>query len=196
MRGSHENGDIFFQNREASNRYYDALPWIVEEYMDRINQKLGTDYALFNYYGAENADRVIIAMGSVCDAAEEVVDYLNARGGKCGFLQVHLFRPFSAKHFLAALPETVKKIAVLDRCKEMGSAGEPLFQDVCTVNEIASLSQRFAVAKMLMQKRTYLEIAQKTGASTATISRVNRALVYGNDGYSMVLDRISTSDPD
>ena len=132
MRGSHENGDIFFQNREASNPYYDAVPAIVEEYMGKINEKLGTDYALFNYYGAHDADRVIIAMGSICDVAEEVIDYLTAQGEKVGIIKVRLFRPFVAEKLLAAIPATAKKIAVLDRTKEPGAQGEPLYLDVVT----------------------------------------------------------------
>ena len=130
MRGSHENDDIFFQHREACNKYYTALPAIVEKYMGKVNEKLGTNYQLFNYYGAADADRVIIAMGSVCDVIEEVIDYLNAQGQKVGLIKVRLFRPWSSKHLLAAIPETVKKIAVLDRTKEPGSQGEPLYQDV------------------------------------------------------------------
>ena len=132
MRGSHENGDIFFQHREACNAYYDAVPGIVEEYMGKVNAKLGTDYKLFNYYGAPDADRVIVAMGSLCDVAEEVIDYLTAAGEKVGLVKVHLYRPFSAKHLLAAIPETVKSIAVLDRTKEPGALGEPLYLDVVT----------------------------------------------------------------
>ncbi len=132
MRGSHENGDIFFQNREASNRYYDALPEIVEKNMAKINAKLGTDYGLFNYYGAPDADRVIVAMGSVCDVAEEVIDYLTAQGEKVGLVKVRLYRPFRADKLLAVIPETVKKVAVLDRTKEPGSQGEPLYMDVVT----------------------------------------------------------------
>ena len=132
MRGSHENGDIFFQHREACNKYYDAVPGIVEEYMDKVNAKLGTDYKLFNYYGAPDADRVIVAMGSFCDVAEEVIDYMNAAGEKVGLIKVRLYRPFSAKHLIAAIPETVKKIAVLDRTKESGALGEPLYLDVVT----------------------------------------------------------------
>ena len=115
MRGSHENGDIFFQHREACNSYYDALPEIVEEYMGKVNAKLGTNYQLFNYYGAPDADRVIICMGSFCDVAEEVVDYLNANGEKVGLIKVRLYRPFRADKLLAAIPATAKKIAVLDR---------------------------------------------------------------------------------
>ena len=130
MRGSHENGDIFFQHREACNSYYEAVPGIVEEYMGKINAKLGTDYQLFNYYGAPDADRVIIAMGSICDVAEEVIDYLTAKGEKVGLVKVRLYRPFSAEKLAAAIPETAKKIAVLDRTKEPGSIGEPLFMDV------------------------------------------------------------------
>ncbi len=129
MRGSHENGDIFFQHREACNKYYDAVPAIVEEYMDKVNAKLGTDYKPFNYYGAADADRVIVAMGSVCDVAEEVIDYMLAKGEKVGLVKVRLYRPFSAERFAAAIPATAKKIAVLDRTKEPGALGEPLFLD-------------------------------------------------------------------
>ncbi|MBQ8858958.1 MAG: pyruvate:ferredoxin (flavodoxin) oxidoreductase, partial [Clostridia bacterium] len=132
LRGSAENGDIFFQHREACNQFYDAFPAVVEEYMDKVNAKLGTDYKLFNYYGAPDADRVIVAMGSVCDAAEEVVDYLNAAGEKVGLVKVRLYRPFVAEKLSAAIPATVKKIAVLDRTKEPGSLGEPLYLDVVT----------------------------------------------------------------
>jgi len=130
MRGSHENGDIFFQHREACNKYYDAMPAIVEEYMDKVNAKIGTNYKLFNYYGAPDADRVIIAMGSICDVAEEVIDYLNAAGEKVGLVKVRLYRPFSAEKLAEAIPATAKKIAVLDRTKEPGSLGEPLYLDV------------------------------------------------------------------
>ncbi len=132
MRGSHENGDIFFQHREACNEYYDKMPAIVEEYMDKVNAKLGTDYKLFNYYGAPDAERVIVAMGSVCDVAEEVIDYLTAAGEKVGLVKVRLYRPFSAKKLCEAIPATAKKIAVLDRTKEPGSLGEPLYMDVVT----------------------------------------------------------------
>ena len=130
MRGSHENGDIFFQHREACNEYYDAVPSIVEEYMDKVNAKLGTDYKLFNYYGAPDAERVIVAMGSICDVAEEVIDYLSAKGEKVGLVKVRLYRPFSAEKLVEAIPDTVKKIAVLDRTKEPGALGEPLYLDV------------------------------------------------------------------
>ena len=130
MRGSHENGDIFFQHREACNKYYEAVPGIVEEYMNKVNEKLGTDYKLFNYYGAEDAERVIIAMGSICDVAEEVIDYMNARGEKVGLVKVRLYRPFSAEKLIEAIPATAKRIAVLDRTKEPGALGEPLYLDV------------------------------------------------------------------
>ena len=130
MRGSHENGDIFFQHREACNEYYNAVPAIVEEYMDKVNAKIGTDYKLFNYYGAPDAERVIVAMGSICDVAEEVIDYLTAAGEKVGLVKVRLYRPFSAEKFAEAIPATAKKIAVLDRTKEPGSLGEPLYLDV------------------------------------------------------------------
>ena len=132
LRGSAENGDIFFQHREACNPYYDALPAIVEDYMDKVNAKLGTDYKLFNYYGAPDAERVIVAMGSVCDVAEEVIDYMLAAGEKVGLIKVRLYRPFVAAKLAEALPATVKKIAVLDRTKEPGALGDPLYLDVVT----------------------------------------------------------------
>ena len=132
LRGSAENGDIFFQHREACNKYYQALPAIVEEYMDKVNKKIGTDYKLFNYYGAPDADRVIIAMGSICDVAEEVIDYMNAHGEKVGLVKVRLYRPFVSEKLIEAIPKTAKKIAVLDRTKEPGSQGEPLYLDVVT----------------------------------------------------------------
>ena len=129
-RGSHENGDIFFQHREACNKFYDELPAVVEKYMDKVNAKLGTDYKLFNYYGAPDADRVIIAMGSINDVAEEVIDYLTAKGEKVGLIKVRLYRPWSSEALLNAIPKTATKIAVLDRTKEPGSLGEPLYLDV------------------------------------------------------------------
>ena len=132
LRGSAENGDIFFQHREACNSYYNALPAIVEEYMKKVNKKIGTNYKLFNYYGHPEAENVIIAMGSVCDVAEEVIDYLMAKGKKVGLVKVRLYRPFCADKLAKALPKTVKKIAVLDRTKEPGSLGEPLYLDVVT----------------------------------------------------------------
>ena len=132
MRGSHENGDIFFQHREACNEYYEAVPAVVEEYMGKVNAKLGTNYQLFNYYGAPDADRVIIAMGSICDVAEEVIDYLNAHGEKVGLVKVRLYRPFRADKLLEAIPATATKIAVLDRTKEPGAQGDPLYLDVVT----------------------------------------------------------------
>ena len=140
MRGSHENGDVFFQHREASNKFYEAVPGIVEEYMDKVNAKLGTDYKLFNYYGAPDAERVIVAMGSICDVAEEVIDYLTAQGEKVGLVKVRLFRPFRADKLIEAIPSTAKKIAVLDRTKEPGSLGEPLYQDVVTALANAGIS--------------------------------------------------------
>ena len=144
MRGSHENGDIFFQHREACNKYYNALPAIVEEYMDKVNAKLGTDYKLFNYYGAPDAERVIVAMGSICDVAEEVIDYMNAAGEKVGLVKVRLYRPFSAEKLVEAIPATAKKIAVLDRTKEPGALGEPLYLDV-----VAALASKGCTAKVI-----------------------------------------------
>ena len=130
MQGSAENPDTFFQHREASNQVYNNFPAIVEEYMHKVNAKIGTDYQLFNYYGAPDATEVIIAMGSVCETAEEVVDYLNAKGEKVGLIKVRLYRPFSIKHLLGAIPASVQKIGVLDRTKEPGAHGEPLYLDV------------------------------------------------------------------
>ena len=140
MRGSHENGDVFFQHREACNSAYDALPAVVEKYMKKINEKLGTDYDLFNYYGAPDADRVIVAMGSICDVAEEVIDYLAAKGEKVGLVKVRLYRPWSSEAILKVIPKTAKKIAVLDRTKEPGSLGEPLYLDVAATLREAGLN--------------------------------------------------------
>ena len=140
MRGSHENGDVFFQHREACNPVYDALPAVVEKYMGKVNEKLGTDYDLFNYYGAEDADRVIIAMGSICDVAEEVIDYLTAKGEKVGLIKVRLYRPWSSEHILKVIPKTAKKIAVLDRTKEPGTLGEPLYLDVAATLREAGMN--------------------------------------------------------
>ncbi len=126
MRGSHENGDVFFQHREACNSAYDALPAVVEKYMAKINEKLGTNYDLFNYYGAPDADRVMIAMGSVCDVADEVIDYLNAKGEKVGIIKVRLYRPWVSSALLKVLPKTAKKVAVLDRTKEPAPWASPV----------------------------------------------------------------------
>ena len=151
MRGSHENGDIFFQHREACNKYYEALPAVVEKCMEKVNAKLGTNYQLFNYYGAPDADRVIVAMGSICDVAEEVIDYLNAHGEKVGLVKVRLFRPFAPEKLIEAIPATCKKIAVLDRTKEPGAQGEPLYQDVVTAlanagkNDITVIGGRYGL---------------------------------------------------
>ncbi|MFL0251806.1 pyruvate:ferredoxin (flavodoxin) oxidoreductase [Clostridium neuense] len=130
QRGSNEGSDVYFQGKEAQNKFYNALPEMVEHYMGEISKITGREYHLFNYYGAEDADRVIIAMGSVCDTVEETIDYLRAKGEKVGVLKVHLYRPFSVEHFLKYIPKTVKKIAVLDRTKEPGSQAEPLYLDV------------------------------------------------------------------
>jgi len=130
LRGTAQNPDIFFQAREACNKFYDAVPGIVEDYMNKVNAMIGTDYKLFNYYGAADAEKVIIAMGSVCDTIEETIDALNAAGEKVGLIKVRLYRPFSAAHLIAAMPKTVKQISVLDRTKEPGALGEPLYLDV------------------------------------------------------------------
>ena len=130
LRGSAQNPDIFFQTREACNTYYEKLPAVVEEYMDKVNAKIGTNYRLFNYYGAPDAETVMVAMGSVCDAAEEVVDYLNAKGEKVGLVNVHLYRPFAVDRFIDAIPATAQNIVVMDRCKDPSAQGEPLYLDV------------------------------------------------------------------
>ncbi len=130
QRGTAQNPDIFFQAKEASNKYYQAIPALTQEYMDKVNALIGTDYKLFNYYGAADAETVIVAMGSACDTIHETVDYLNANGKKVGMIKVRLYRPFSTEHLLAAIPETVKKIVVLDRTKEPGAIAEPLYLDV------------------------------------------------------------------
>ena len=140
MRGSHENGYVFFQHREACNTAYNELPAIVEKYMGKINEKLGTDYDLFNYYGAADADRVIVAMGSICDVAEEVIDYLTAAGEKVGLIKVRLYRPWVSASLLKVLPKTAKKVAVLDRTKEPGALGDPLYLDVATTLREAGLN--------------------------------------------------------
>ena len=140
MRGSHENGDVFFQHREACNTVYNELPAVVEKYMKKVNEKLGTDYDLFNYYGAKDADRVIIAMGSICDVAEEVIDYLTAAGEKVGLVKVRLYRPWVSSALLKVLPKTAKKIAVLDRTKEPGALGDPLYLDVAVTLREAGLN--------------------------------------------------------
>ena len=139
-RGSHENGDVFFQHREACNTAYDALPAVVEKYMNKVNEKLGTNYGLFNYYGAPDAERVIVAMGSINDVAEEVIDYLTAAGEKVGLIKVRLYRPWSSEALLKVIPKTAKKIAVLDRTKEPGSLGEPLYLDVATTLREAGMN--------------------------------------------------------
>ena len=145
LRGSAQNPDIFFQVNETRNQYYDALPDVVEEYMGKVNQKLGTNYQLFNYYGAPDAETVMVAMGSMCDAAEEVVDYMNANGEKVGLVKVRLYRPFATERFVAALPATTKNVVVMDRCKEPSSIGEPLYLDV-----VAALAgSPFAGAKVV-----------------------------------------------
>lgn len=131
LRGSAQNPDIFFQNREACNSYYDAIPAVVEDYMNKVNEKIGTDYSLVNYYGAPDADKVIVAMGSVCETIEETIDYMLSKGEKVGLIKIRLYRPFPVEAFLKAVPATCKKIAVLDRTKEPGSIGEPLYLDVC-----------------------------------------------------------------
>ena len=170
-RGSHENGDIFFQHREACNRYYDELPAVVEKYMGKINEKLGTNYQLFNYYGAPDADRVIIAMGSICDVAEEVIDYMNAHGEKVGLVKVRLYRPFRADKLIAAIPATAKKIAVLDRTKEPGALGEPLYLDVVSAlanagkNDVKVIGGRYGLGSKDTPPSSVFAVYEELNAS-------------------------------
>ena len=170
-RGSHENGDIFFQHREACNKYYDELPAVVEKYMGKINEKLGTNYQLFNYYGAPDADRVIIAMGSICDVAEEVIDYMNAHGEKVGLVKVRLYRPFAADKLIAAIPATAKKIAVLDRTKEPGALGEPLYLDVVSAlanagkNDVKVIGGRYGLGSKDTPPSSVFAVYEELNAS-------------------------------
>ncbi|MBQ7661255.1 MAG: pyruvate:ferredoxin (flavodoxin) oxidoreductase, partial [Clostridia bacterium] len=182
LRGSAENGDIFFQHREACNKFYDAFPSIVEKYMDKVNKKIGTDYKLFNYYGAPDAERVIVAMGSICDVCEEVIDYLTAKGEKVGLVKVRLYRPFVAEKLAEVLPKTVKKIAVLDRTKEPGSLGEPLYLDVVAALNKTGVSAQIVGGRYgLGSKDTspasvfavYKNLAQKKPKANFTIGIVD-----------------------
>ena len=179
LRGSAENGDIFFQHREACNPYYEKFPAIVEEYMNKVNEKLGTDYRLFNYYGAPDADRVIVAMGSVCDVAEEVIDYLNAHGEKVGLVKVRLYRPFCADKLCEAIPASVKKIAVLDRTKEPGSLGEPLYLDV-----VAALAREGRSGIKVVGGRYGLGSKDTTPASVFAVYE-NLAADAPKDGFTI-----------
>ena len=188
LRGSAENGDIFFQHREACNKFYNALPAIVEEYMDKVNEKIGTDYKLFNYYGAPDADRVIVAMGSVCDVVEEVIDYLNAKGEKVGLVKVRLYRPFCADKLAQAIPATAKKIAVLDRTKEPGSLGEPLYLDV-----VAALAKE-KVKATVVGGRYGLGSKDTTPASIfAVYENLSKRCPKGNFTIGIVDDVTGTS---
>ena len=145
LRGSAQNPDIFFQAKEASNEFYTKIVDVTEDYMNKVNAKTGKNYHLFDYYGAPDADKVIIAMGSVCDTAEETIDYLLSKGEKVGLIKVRLYRPFSVKHLLSVIPKTTKKIAVLDRTKEPGAIGEPLYLDIVT----ALMGSEFAGVKVV-----------------------------------------------
>ncbi|MHB8128622.1 MAG: pyruvate:ferredoxin (flavodoxin) oxidoreductase [Mobilitalea sp.] len=175
LRGSAQNPDVFFQAREACNTYYDAVPGIVEEYMAKVNAKIGTDYKLFNYYGAADADQIIIAMGSVSDTAEETIDFMNANGSKVGLVKVRLYRPFSAKHLIEAIPATVKKITVLDRTKEPGSIGEPLFLDVVAAlkdsqfNNTPVFNGRYGLGSKNTTPAQIIAVYKNTAKKTFTI---------------------------
>lgn len=175
QRGTAQNPDIFFQVREASNPFYDRLPSIVEQYMDLVNEKIGTDYKLFNYYGAPDAERVIVAMGSVCDAVEETIDYLGTKGEKVGLVKVRLFRPFSAKHLLSVLPDTVKQIQVLDRSKEPGAQGEALYLDVVSAirdskwKDVPVFGGRYGLGSKDTYPADILAVYQNTSKSRFTL---------------------------
>ncbi len=179
LRGSAENGDIFFQHREACNKYYNEFPAIVEDYMNKINEKIGTNYGLFNYYGAPDAERVIIAMGSVCDVAEEVIDYMNANGEKVGLVKVRLYRPFVSSKLCEAIPASVKEIAVLDRTKEPGSLGEPLYLDV-----IAALAQEGRTGIRVVGGRYGLGSKDTTPASIFAVYE-NLAAAEPKNGFTI-----------
>ncbi|MCL2236128.1 MAG: pyruvate:ferredoxin (flavodoxin) oxidoreductase [Defluviitaleaceae bacterium] len=169
-RGTAQNPDIFFQAKEASNEFYNAVPGIVENYMGEINKLTGKDYGLFNYYGALDADRIIVAMGSATDTIKETVDYMNAKGEKVGLVIVHLFRPFSVEHLLKVIPSTVTKIAVLDRCKEPGALGEPLYQDICTAVHQAGKGDKYTI------------IAGRYGLGSKDVTPAQILAVYENLG--------------
>ena len=170
LRGSAQNPDIFFQAKEASNEYYRKIVDVTEDYMNMVNAKTGKSYHLFDYYGAPDADKVIIAMGSVCDTAEETIDYLMAQGEKVGLVKVRLYRPFSVKHLLAVIPDTVRKIAVLDRTKEPGAIGEPLYLDVVT----ALVGSKFANVKVVGGR-------YGLGSKDTTPGQIIACLLYTSD---------------
>ena len=201
LRATVQNPDIYFQIREANNRPYDELPGIVEDYMAEISKLTGREYHLFNYYGAPDATDVIVAMGSVSGTICEVVDYLTAQGRKVGYLQVHLYRPFSVEHFQKALPATVKRIAVLDRCKEMGSAGEPLYQDVCTAftntgKEIFIIGGRYGLSSKdtfpAQIKAVYDNLASESPKTSFTIG-INDDVTHRSLDCS---EKLSVGNPD
>ncbi len=179
QRGTAQNPDIFFQAREACNKYYDAVPDLAQSYMDKVNAKIGTDYKLFNYYGAADAESVIIAMGSVCDTIDETIDFLMARGEKVGVVKVRLYRPFSAKHLIAAIPETVKRISVLDRTKEPGSLGEPLYLDVVAAlkgtkfNDVPVYSGRYGLGSKDTTPAQIISVFNNTEKAKFTIGIVD-----------------------
>ena len=179
QRGSAQNPDIFFQAREACNPFYDALPAVVQEYMDKVNEKIGTDYKLFNYYGAEDAEHIIIAMGSVNDTIEETIDYLTAAGKKVGVVKVRLYRPFSAKALVEAIPESVKCITVLDRTKEPGALGEPLYLDVVAAlkgtkfNDTPVLTGRYGLGSKDTTPAQIVAVFENTTKSPFTLGIVD-----------------------
>ena len=194
LRGSAQNPDVFFQAREASNTYYEALPAIVEEYMEKVNAKIGTNYKLFNYYGAEDAEQIIIAMGSVSDTIEETIDFLNANGQKVGLVKVRLYRPFCAERLVEAIPSTVKKITVLDRTKEPGAIGEPLYLDVVTAlkgskfENVPVFNGRYGLGSKDTTPAQIIAVYNNTEKKTFTIGIkddvTNLSLDYENVSYT------------
>ena len=194
LRGSAQNPDVFFQAREACNTYYEALPAIVEEYMEKVNAKIGTNYKLFNYYGAEDAEQIIIAMGSVSDTIEETIDFLNANGQKVGLVKVRLYRPFCAERLVEAIPSTVKKITVLDRTKEPGAIGEPLYLDVVTAlkgskfENVPVFNGRYGLGSKDTTPAQIIAVYNNTEKKTFTIGIkddvTNLSLDYENVSYT------------
>ena len=179
QRGTAQNPDVFFQAREACNPYYDAVPEIAQQYMDKVNAKIGTDYKLFNYHGAADAESVIVAMGSACDTIDETVDFLTARGEKVGVVKVRLYRPFSAKHLIDAIPDTVKRISVLDRTKEPGALGEPLYLDVVAAlkgskfNDVPVFCGRYGLGSKDTTPAQIISVFNNTEKKTFTIGIVD-----------------------
>ena len=201
QRGTAQNPDIFFQAREASNSYYDKIPAIVESYMQKVNAKIGTNYNLFDYYGDENAEHVIVAMGSVCDTIEETIDYLRAKGDKVGLIKVRLYRPFSKEHLIKALPKSVKKISVLDRTKEPGAVGEPLYLDIAAslidseFKNVPVLSGRYGLSSKDVNPAQIISV-YKNSANSENKKRFTIGIVDDVTNLSLPIDENPDTTPD